>query len=158
MKRNHNREKREQEVIRVWTHAQATAALPYLTSVMQSVRESRLEAVRLRLAARKLADMPGRPDRARIIAQEEAAREVQRADDRFQEAVAELEALDVYCLHAVRGQALIPFIHDEQLAWFVFDLFDADRLRFWRYHSDPLERRRPMAEALGNAGQNQLIV
>src|SRR5437764_14017029 len=62
MKRNHNREKKEQRVIRVWEYEQARAALPYLASVMRSVRECRLEAVRLKLAARKLAGLPGWPD------------------------------------------------------------------------------------------------
>ena len=158
MKRNHNREKKEQRVIRVWEYEQARAALPYLASVMRSVRECRLEAVRLKLAARKLAGLPGRPDRARIIAQEEAGREAQRAADAYHEALQELEALDVYCLHPIHGKALIPFVHDEKLAWFIFDLFEADRLRFWRYHTDPLEKRRPIGEALASGGQNQLVV
>ena len=158
MKRNHNREKKGQRVIQVWNYSQATAALPYLASVMGSVRECRLESVRLKLEARKLASAPGRPDRSRIIAQEEAAHEGQRAEQRYHEALQELHALDVYCLHPIGGQALIPFVHDERLAWFVFDLFDPGRLRSWRYHTDPLDRRRPIAEALDDAGPDKLVV
>ena len=45
----------------------------------------------------------------------------------------------------VGGLALIPFAVEKRLAWYVFDLFDEeDPLRFWRYHQDPLEKRRPM--------------
>jgi len=158
MKRNHKRERRDQRVIRTWTYAQAMAALPYVASVMRSVRERRLEAVRLQLQGRRLARAPGRADRSKIIAQEEAAHAVRLAEDRFQEAIEELEPLDIYCLHPIHGEALVPFVHDEQLAWFVFDLFEPDHLRFWRYHSDALETRRPIAEALAGPGQEKLIV
>ncbi len=35
--------------LRVWTHAQARAVLPYVTSIMGSLREHRLEFLRHRL-------------------------------------------------------------------------------------------------------------
>ena len=54
---------------------------------------------------------------------------------------------------------MVPFIYNGQLAWFVFDLFDdSDPLRFWRYHQDPLETRRPIAEALAEPPENRNIV
>ena len=58
----------------------------------------------------------------------------------------ELGRLDVYCIDALAGVAFIPFVHEDQLAWYVFDLFSETMLDAWRYHEDPLETRRPIAE------------
>jgi hypothetical protein len=111
---------------------------------MRSLREHRLEAIRHRLTGRRFAARPGRPDRRTLIAQEEALREARLAEARFDDALDELQALDVYSLQPVHGRALVPFVHADQLAWFICDIFDAEPLRFWRYHNDPLETRRPV--------------
>ena len=47
-------------------------------------------------------------------------------------------------LDAVQGMALVPFVHDDQAAWYVFDLFDSQPIRSWCYQSDPEETRRPL--------------
>ncbi|HJT77994.1 MAG TPA: DUF2203 family protein [Gemmataceae bacterium] len=151
MKSNRNEAKRRRQALQVWTQAQARAALPYLASVMQSVREHRLEANALECKAKKLAARPGRPDRDTIIRTEEIGKAARLAEERFQEALHELQTLDVYCIDPVGGLALIPFVHDKQLAWFIYDLFDAEPLQFWRMHSDPLETRRPVTELEGVA-------
>ena len=144
MKRNPRRARRNQHTLRVWTFAEAQAAAPYLASVVRSLREHGLEALAQHRTAQRLAERPGRPDRAALIAQEEAAAEARRAEDRFRSAAEELKALDVYSLDPLQGQALVPFIHDGQLAWYIFDLFDEQPFRFWRYQSDPDETRRPL--------------
>jgi hypothetical protein len=59
-------------------------------------------------------------------------------------AAEELAELDVYSLDPLKGQALVPFVHDEQLAWYIFDLFDAEPIRAWRYQSDPEHTRRKL--------------
>ena len=64
MKRNHKRPKKQRHTIQVWAHDQVQAALPYIASVMQSVREHRLEGQRLHLQAKRLAYKPGRSTRA----------------------------------------------------------------------------------------------
>jgi hypothetical protein len=138
--------KKERRLIRPWTFARTQAALPYFRSVMQSLREHRLEAQSLQLRSRRLADRPGRPDRASLIAREEALKAAEKEQQRFDDALNELGQLDVYCLDPVGGVAFIPFVKDEQLAWFVFDLFSEKMLDSWRYHEDPLETRRPIAE------------
>jgi hypothetical protein len=158
MNRKHKRTKRRTKVIRVWTHDQARQALPYITAVMNSVRESLIEAQGHHLRARRLAGRPGRPDRANLMSREDEVREGRLAEGRFDEAFRELMALHVYCLDAHQGLALIPFAHAEQLAWFVFDLFDSSDLRFWRYHTDPIETRRPIAEVLEGPAPNSLAV
>ncbi len=146
-RRTRNRELR----IRVYTPDEARKALPYVASVAQSLREHRLEALSLDRQARLLDARPGRPDTRALIAQQEAARAAREANDRFEAALEELNALDVYCLDPVRGEVLIPFAHGDQLAWYVYDLFAGEELRHWRLHTDPLEARRPVDElAEGN--------
>jgi hypothetical protein len=146
MKRNQNEAKRRRQTLRVWSLAQAQAALPYIGSVMRSLREHRLEAQAQQSRAEKLARRPGRPDRSTIIALEDSKAAAAKAQDAFETALHELHSLDIYCLDPNQALALIPFVHDKQLAWYVYDLFDAEPLRFWRFHSDPLETRRPLAE------------
>lgn len=149
--------KRRRQTLQVWSFARAKAALPYLSSVLTSLREHRLRARRHQVAARRLDQKPGRPGRDTLIAAEEHRREARSANERFQEALEELEALDVYCLDPVRGQALVPFVHDNQLAWYVYDQFDPEPFRTWRYHSDPLDTRRPIAEAQQGMTETTMI-
>jgi hypothetical protein len=160
VRRNRKEAKSRQATIQVWTYDQACRVLPYVASIMRSLREHRLEAQQQRLASERLANAPGRPDRNAIIAHDEAVRLSQEAEDRFQDALEELHVLDIYCMDALQGLALIPFAQGEQLAWFVFNLFDeGEKLRFWRYHEDPLETRRPIIQVLsGPKGDNSAIV
>lgn len=144
------------QTVRLWTFAEAIKVEPYIASLMRSVREYRLEALRLGLAARRLADRPGRPDRKAILRQQEIVTEANRAEDNFHEALQELQDLDIYCLDPNQGLALVPFMHDHQLAWFVYDMFDSQPFRTWRYHSDALEVRRPIAEVLHVPAENTL--
>ena len=37
-----------------------------------------------------------------------------------------------------------PFIQGDQPAWYVFDLFDNQPIRSWRYQSDPDQTRRAL--------------
>ncbi|HZU38617.1 MAG TPA: DUF2203 family protein [Gemmataceae bacterium] len=137
---------RQQKTLQVWTYEQARAADPYLGSIVRSLRERRLEAVHAHQAVNRLEKAPGRPDRHGIIALEEARREARQANERFKETLHELLDMDVYSLDPVQGLALVPFVHEDQLAWFVYNVFDRDPIRFWRYHTDALETRRPLSE------------
>ena len=143
MKRNKGA-KQSRDTLQVWSLNQARAAIPYLTSVLRSMREHALVALAASHQAKCLARKPGRPSRAELIACQEAEGEARQAEARFQEAASELEELDVFTLDAVRGQALIPFVQEEQLAWYIFDLFDNKPFRFWRFQSDPEDMRRPI--------------
>jgi hypothetical protein len=144
--------------IRVWTYSEALGALPYIASVLRSLREHRLEANRQGLIARRLSERPGRPDRVTLLNQEHAAKEARREEEKFREAQEELQRLDVYCLDPVQGVALIPFVHDDQLAWFIYDLHDQKPLQFWRYQGDALQERRPIAEALKESDENRRVI
>jgi hypothetical protein len=144
LKRNPKGARQRDHTLRVWTYAQARAAAPYIASIVRSLREHGLEALSRRRAAGRLADRPGRPDRKALINREEAERLALQAEDRFQDAAEELQALDVFSLDPVHGLALVPFVHNEQLAWYIFDLFDTQPFRFWRFQSDPDDTRRPV--------------
>src|SRR5262249_10191964 len=111
-------------------------------------REHWLDVHRAKRHLRRLDKKPGRPDRASLLDRETVATESEDAADRFDESLRELMSLDVYCVDPVEGLALIPFRKGDELAWFVFDLFDPERLESWRLHNDPIEKRRPLAEAL----------
>lgn len=146
MKRKHQRKPRKLRTISLWDYPQAHKALPYLRSVTQSLREHWLEAQHKRLEVDRLVHRPGRPNRDAILASEKATREKEDAENRFSDALNELMGIDVYLLDPVGGVAFIPFKKEEELAWFVFDLFDSNDLKSWRLHQDPLETRRPIAE------------
>jgi hypothetical protein len=143
MKRNKG-VKQSRDTLQVWSLNQARAAIPYLSSVLRSMREHALQSLAGAHKARRLAEKPGRSSRTDLIAWQEAEHEARQAEARFQEAAGELEDLDVFTLDPVRGQALIPFVQEEQLAWFIFDLFDNKPFRFWRFQSDPDDTRRPI--------------
>jgi Uncharacterized conserved protein (DUF2203) len=159
VKRNRHGSRKRQETIQVWTYDQARRVLPYVASIMRSLRDHCLEAQQHHLTAHRLAKRPGRPNRTAILALTGAVETAKEAEERFHQALDELHTLDVYCLDPVAGLALIPFAKEDRLAWFVFDLFDqSDSLRFWRYHQDPLEQRRPIAEALAGPPDNRNVV
>ncbi len=146
MSNKHKKSRRKAKIIRVWTYPQAKSALPYITSVMRSLREHWLDARRHEMRARQLERQPGRSDRTALLAQEETRAEGQRAKDQFNEAYQELQNIEIYCVDPNQGVAVVPFVREEKLAWLIYDLFETDGFRHWRFHEDPLEQRRPIAE------------
>jgi hypothetical protein len=144
---NPKRSKKEKRTVRVWTYDEARKAVPYISGVMQSIREQHIEALSRDRQAKRLAKLPGRPDRHHLVVQADTARLSREADTRCQESLAELHAIDIFCADPIRGEAFIRFLKEDKLAWFVFDLFnEEDRLKQWRYHDDPLDTRRPINE------------
>jgi hypothetical protein len=158
MKRNRKQSRRRRQTIRVWNYEEARALAPYLASVLRSLREHWLDRQAHRRRAQRTAGRTGRPQRQALIDHAEAVHGIREARDRFEESLEELHRLDVYCLDPVRGEALVPFVHEAQLAWFVFDLFDPEPYRFWRRHADALETRRPLAEIRPEPGETAQIV
>src|SRR5262249_21698047 len=132
MKSNHKRTKQRANSLRVWMYAEARSVLPYITSVMGSLREHWLAAQGHDQRARRLGNLPGRPDRKRLLATQDETTAANVAKERFEIAAAELHELDVFCTDPIRGEAVIPFVHNDQLAWFIYDLFAPDDLRTWR--------------------------
>src|SRR4051812_33276813 len=133
MKRQPKRTKRRAIQQQLWTHARAQAACPYIRSIVASLREHFLA---MQSASKRLAQQearPGRPTRQDLIARHDLTLELHKAEEQLEEASAELDALNIFVLHPTEGQVLLPFVHNDQLAWYVFDLFDAKPMRFWRF-------------------------
>ncbi len=136
---------------RVWTYAEARAAVPYVASIMGSLREHRLDFLRHHLAAKRLAGEPGRPRRDALLAHEEALRALGRADAEYQTTLAELNSLGFRCVDSVGGLAVFTVYQDEFVREYVFDLFDSPPISFpdehepgrghWRCAYLPLNKR-----------------
>jgi hypothetical protein len=141
------RRARRRQSLRLWSFDQAQAVVPYVSSIVRSLRERAIQMQSLRNDVTQIENKPGRPDRRAIIALESARKDLSHAELAYGEALEELEALDLQLLDATRGQALVPFTHDDQLAWYVFDLFDSEPIRSWRFQSDPDETRRKLTAA-----------
>lgn len=144
-RRRRTRRNRTLRVIRLWTHPEAEKALPYLRSITRSLRQHWLEMQSKRRDGQRLGSVP-RPDRSELIALEDLRAAQSKAEDAFNEALEELMSMDVFLLDPVQGLALIPFQQGEELAWYVFDLFEDAGLCAWRFHKDPLEMRRPVPD------------
>ena len=128
----------------LWTFEEAQAAVPYFSAVTRSLREHYLEMFAKSRAVQKLTERHGRPDRKARIEEQEACRDLLKAAQDYRDALEELSVLGVQPLHADQGIALVPFVHDDQSAWYIFDLFDSQPIRSWCYQSDPEETRRPL--------------
>jgi hypothetical protein len=129
---------------RLWTLEEAQAAVPYFSSVARSLREHYLEILAKRREVQMLKGRHGRPDRKALIEEQEARRDLEKAEQDYQDAFKELCELNVYPHDPGQGMALVPFIQDDQWAWYVFHLFDSQPIRSWRYQSDPDETRRAL--------------
>jgi hypothetical protein len=145
MKRPHKKSRRLR-VIRLWKHPEAARAVPYLHSVVRSLRDHWLEIQRLGVTVKRLHEK--KADKVNLMAIEDANKEKAAAENKFHEAMRELRKIDVFLLDPVHGVALIPFKKGDDLAWFVFDMFEEPGLVGWRFHQDALETRRPLSEAV----------
>ena len=126
---------------RLWTFEEAQAATPYISSVARSLREHYLQVLAKRRELQLLAGRHGRPERKALIQQQEARRDLHKAEQDYQNTLEELSELNVRALAPGQGTAVVPFVQDDQPAWYVFDLFDSQPIRSWRYQSDPDETR-----------------
>lgn len=141
MKRNPGK-KQKQKYLQVWSYNQAVKALPYLLEVLRSLRENFLLMRFAQHRSVKIDQRVGRPDRSAFIAKQEALIDTDLATSKYAQDVAELESMGIFVVSPANGIIAIPFIEEEQLAWFILDLFEKDSIVGWRYQSDPLETRR----------------
>jgi hypothetical protein len=135
----------------LWTYEAALSAVPYLRTVVRSLREHWLQLQSARRQIERLDSRPARPDRQTLIRRAAAVEELDQAHVKLEETFDELKAIDVFCLAPAQGLALIPFGKGDELAWYVFDLFSPQGLKAWRFHGDPLEMRRPLEQNAGSA-------
>ena len=145
MNRRRKGTKKRRLTLQTWSRRQAEAAIPYIRSVLRSLREHHLEMQAREAEGARIAGRPGRPNRGALIAMQQAEDAAGQAAGAAAAAAEELLDLDIFCLDPVRGEALIPFVSDDQLAWYLFDLFDEkDPIRYWRLESDTPDTRRPI--------------
>ena len=147
MKRREKERGGTPHTLRVYSFGEAQEAAPYIGSVVRSLREHTLEALSQRSLLNRLERKSGRPTRTDLIATQEGRDALSRAEMQFQDAEEELRNLDIFSLDPLAGLALVPFVHDDQLAWYIFDQFDPTNFRFWRFQSDPEETRRELTGA-----------
>lgn len=143
MKRRRERSRRV-NTLRLWDWSEATRAVPYLHSVIGSLREHWLEVTNAERRLDRLDQQKGLPNRQQLMDRHGIDDELARARSKFDDALAELNGIDVFLLDAVQGLALIPFRKEDDLAWYVFDHFAPRGLTGWRYHHDPIEECRPL--------------
>jgi hypothetical protein len=132
--------------LRLWTFEAAMKAVPYIRSLVQSLRDSWLELRTAQTHVERLKARPGRPDRQALIEIEESERRLQQAAARVEDVVEEMMPLSAFGVDPAAGLTVLPFFRGDVLAWYVFDLFDPRGLVAWRLHSDDLEMRRPLSE------------
>ncbi len=143
MKPRKERSKR-MRVLHLWSWSEVARAVSYLRSVTASLREHYLEVLTAQRKLDQTAKDKAPAKRARLIETTRLTDERQRAQTKFDEALAELNRVDVFLLDPVQGLALIPFRKGDDLAWYVFDHF-APGVVGWRFHADPIEERRELS-------------
>ncbi len=130
--------------IKLWTHAEVVKALPYVCSILRSLRENALQTNAVQRRLERLDEKPGRLSRTELIAQAELRRDARERYDGYLNDLDELQELGVGCVDPLQGEAIFPFLYDDQVAWFTYDLFEGPQLRWWRYDSDSPTTRRPI--------------
>jgi len=141
------RARRSRQSLRLWTYDQLQAAAPYVSSILRSLTEHAHAVQRLRGRKEEIDNRPGRADRKALIDLQEIAGDLAKAEEQYGDASEELEGLGLSPFNSIGGTALAPFMHSDQLAWFVFDLNGSPPIRAWRYQSDPDDTRRKLTYA-----------
>ena len=136
--------------LHLWIYEAALSAVPYLRSVVRSLRENWLQLHSVRRQIQRLNSRPGRPDRQTLVELAVAVKELEHAHIELEGAFDELKAIEVYSVDPAQGLALIPFDKGDELAWYVFDLFAPQGVEAWRFHRDPPEMRRPLEQNAGS--------
>jgi len=156
MKPRRERSKR-MRALRLWDWNEVAKAVPYLRSVIGSLREHWIDVLN---AQRKIdkADSSKQPAKTQQMIEQQANQDDrQRAQTKFDDALGELNHLDVFLLDPVRGTALIPFRKGDELAWYVFDHFTPSGVLGWRLHNDPMEVCRPLETAEVGAVKGSVV-
>lgn len=148
------RDSKRLRVLHLWTLPDVRKAVPYLRSVVGSLREHWLDVLSAQRRGELAAKRPSAQPRSGLLAKSRLQEESHAAQSRFDDALEELNHLDVFLLDAAQGLALIPFRKDDDLAWFIFDKFSKRGIVGWRYHADPMEERRDVDLLQDPAGKN----
>jgi len=141
MKRNPGK-KQKKQFVQVWSYNQTVKALPYLLEVLRSLRENYLVMRFAKYRSMKIDRSTKRPDRSVFIAKQDAQMECDVTSSKYAQDVAEFESMGIFVVSPENAIIGIPFIEEDQLAWFILSLFEKDYLVGWRFQSDPQDTRR----------------
>jgi len=144
MKPRRERSKKRMRVMTLWNWSDVLKAVPYLHSIVGSLREHWLDVLNVKNKIAKAAAQPGLPKRQQLIEEKVHNDDHHAAQTKFEDALDELNQIDVFLLDPVRGLAMIPFRKEDDLAWYVFDHFATRGVIGWRLHNDPIEKCRPL--------------
>jgi hypothetical protein len=144
MKPRRERSKKRMRVMNLWNWSDVAKAVPYLHSIVGSLREHWLDVLSVQNKIDKAAALKGLPKRQQLIEEKVHQDERHTAQTKFEDALEELNQIDVFLLDPVRGLAMVPFRKEEDLAWYVFDHFTPAGVIGWRLHNDPIEKCRPL--------------
>jgi hypothetical protein len=145
MKRRRRNRSRRLRVLHLWDWKEVLKALPYLRSVTGSLREHYLDVLNVQRRAERAAQNEAPSKRQELIDTAAREDEMHRAQTKFDDALEELNRLDVFLLDPVQGLALLPFRKEDELAWYIFDHFAKRGIMGWRFHADPIEECRPLS-------------
>ena len=143
MKPRRERSKR-MRIMHLWSWSEVAKAVPYLGSVIGSLREHWLDVLNAQRKIDKESARPGRASRQQIIDMQADQDERHQAQTRFDDALQELNKVDVFLFDPIRGLALIPFRKGDELAWYIFDHFTPRGVIGWRLQNDPIDECRPL--------------
>jgi hypothetical protein len=133
------------QVMRLWDWSEVTKAVPYIRSVIASLREHWLEVLNFQSQLDRSAKRKAPAKRQQLLEKETRQDERRRAQAKFDDALEELNRVDAFLLDPVKGLALIPFRKEDDRAWYVFDHFASRGLIGWRHDNDPIEACRPLS-------------
>ncbi len=138
------RKSKRVRVMRLWDWKEAKGAIPYLRSILASLREHWLDARSAQITLdRHISDSSPRSTQ-KLLREKACQDELSRSQDKFDTALEELAQIDAYLLDPVNGVALMPFRMKDDLAWYYIDLFEPEVFAGWRFHDDPLDVCRPI--------------
>ena len=133
------------QVMRLWDWSEMARAVPYLHSVIGSLREHWLEVLNVQRQLDRSAKPKAPAKRQQLLEKQTRQDERRRAQAKFDDALEELNRISVFLLDPVKGLALIPFRKEDERAWYVFDHFASRGLIGWRRDNDPIEACRPLS-------------
>jgi hypothetical protein len=135
-------------IMRLWTWSEVAKAVPYLRSVIGSLREHWLDILNIQRQIDKTEAGKGPAKRQQMMDMQAHHDERSRAQAKFDDALEELNKVEVYLYDPIRGLAMIPCRKRDDLAWYVFDHFAAPGVIGWRYQNDPIDECRPLDEEM----------
>ncbi len=129
-----------------WTLARARSASQYLRQVLGSLRDAFLDHAAAGHRIQKLEHRHGKANTKILLELVDQKANLQSHYLRIVEAVTEMAAIGAVPGPMHQGIGFLPVVNNQRLAWLIVDLFDEATLAGWRWHGEPEDIKRPIAE------------